>query len=95
MSEVDDGTAADPNHVPAGTAREVLDTLAKAIVEDPDSVVIEAEERRNDVVLRLHAAPDDLGRLIGRRGRVAQAIRTLVRAAGAKDGVDVSVDIVD
>ena len=46
-------------------------------------------------MLRLHVAPDDLGRVIGRRGRVAQAIRAVVRAAGSRDGIDAAVDIVD
>ena len=47
------------------------------------------------VDLRLHVAPDDMGKIIGKRGRVAQAIRTVVRAAGAREGVEASVDIVD
>ena len=88
-SEVDDF-----NRVRGGSARAVLEYVAKAIVEDPESISIDTEERR-EVVLRLHAAPDDLGRLIGRRGRVAQSIRTVVRAAGARAGDDVTVDIVD
>ena len=52
-------------------------------------------ERRGGVMLSLHVAPDDMGKVIGRRGRVAQAIRTVVRAAGASEGVEASVDIVD
>jgi uncharacterized protein len=56
---------------------------------------VEAEEGRGGLTLRLHVAPDDMGRVIGRRGRVAQAIRTVVRAAGAREGVDTEVDIVD
>jgi len=88
--EVDDG-----NRVIGGLSRNVLTYLATSIVEDPDAVVVEPEERRNSVTLRLHVAPSDMGRVIGRRGRVAQAIRSVVRAAGAKEGVDASVDIVD
>ncbi len=83
------------NRLVGASARSVLDYVARAIVEDPDSIVIEADERGRRVTLRLHAAPDDLGRLIGRRGRVAQSIRAVVRAAGAREGVDVAVDIVD
>ena len=49
----------------------------------------------DSVRFRIHVAPDDMGRVIGRRGRVAQAIRTVVAAAGARDGVQTSVDIVD
>jgi predicted RNA-binding protein YlqC (UPF0109 family) len=83
------------NRVPAGVATAVLDYLARAIVDDPESVVVEVDEGRHGVTLRLHVAPDDMGKVIGRRGRVAQAIRALVRAAGARDGSDVQVDIVD
>jgi predicted RNA-binding protein YlqC (UPF0109 family) len=89
--DVDDG-----NRVVGAVSRDVLDYLAKAIVEDPAAVMIEIEEgRRNSVTLRLHVSPDDMGRVIGRRGRVAQAIRTVVRAAGAGEDVDAQVDIVD
>ena len=85
-----------PERLDATAARGVLDYLAKAIVDDPDSVTIEAEERRRGgIMLRLHVAPDDMGKIIGKRGRVAQAIRQIVRAAGAHEGDEVTVDIVD
>jgi predicted RNA-binding protein YlqC (UPF0109 family) len=73
----------------------VLDYLAKSIVDEPDGVEIEREAGGTVVVLRLHVAPDDMGKVIGKRGRVAQAIRTVVRAAGAREGISVNVDIVD
>ena len=73
----------------------MLTYLARSLSNDPDAVVIETEERRSGLRLSLHVAPDDMGRVIGRRGRTAQAIRTLVNVAGAKDGVQASVDIVD
>jgi hypothetical protein len=78
-----------------GTPLAVLTYLARSLSNDPDSVVIETEERRGGLRLSLHVAPDDMGRVIGRRGRTAQAIRTLVNVAGAKDGIQASVDIVD
>jgi uncharacterized protein len=78
-----------------GTPLAVLTYLAKSLSNDPESVVIESDERRGSLRLSLHVAPDDMGRVIGRRGRTAQAIRTLVNVAGAKDGVSASVDIVD
>jgi uncharacterized protein len=81
--------------VDGGTPLAVLTYLARALSNDPDSVVIETEERRNGLRLNLHVAADDMGRVIGRRGRTAQAIRTLVNVAGAKDGVQATVDIVD
>jgi len=87
------------NRLTGATARSVLDYLAKALVDDPDAVVIEADEdspsRGQGLVLRLHVAPGDMGRVIGRRGRMAGAIRALVRAAGAREGVEATVDIVD
>jgi predicted RNA-binding protein YlqC (UPF0109 family) len=91
----DAGDLDDANRVVGAMPTNVLTYLAKSIVEDPEAVVVEAEERRNSVTLRLHVAPGDMGRVIGRRGRVAQAIRSVVRAAGAREGVDASVDIVD
>ncbi len=78
-----------------GTPLAVLTYLARSLSNDPDSVVIETEDRRGGLRLNLHVAPDDMGRVIGRRGRTAQAIRTLVNVAGAKDGVQATVDIVD
>jgi predicted RNA-binding protein YlqC (UPF0109 family) len=105
MDEADDFDDADDvddadegnrrSELDGGTALAVLTYLARALSNDPDSVVIETEERRNGLRLNLHVAPDDMGRVIGRRGRTAQAIRTLVNVAGVKDGVQASVDIVD
>jgi predicted RNA-binding protein YlqC (UPF0109 family) len=94
----DDGGADEGNRrsgVDGGTPLAVLTYLARSLSNDPDSVVIETEERRGGLRLNLHVAPDDMGRVIGRRGRTAQAIRTLVNVAGAKDGIQASVDIVD
>jgi predicted RNA-binding protein YlqC (UPF0109 family) len=76
-------------------AQAVLAYLANQIVEDRDRVVIESSPSRQGVKLSLRVGPEDMGKVIGRRGRVAQSIRSVVRAAGAKDGVDVIVDIVD
>jgi predicted RNA-binding protein YlqC (UPF0109 family) len=73
------------------SAQAVLDYVARSIVDSPDDVDIEVDGS----TLRLRVARDDMGKVIGRRGRVAQAIRTVVRAAGAKDGADVFVDIAD
>jgi uncharacterized protein len=83
------------NRVSGGTARAVLEHVARSIVEDPDAVFIDSAPARNGLRFELHVAPADMGRIIGKRGRVAQALRALVRAAAAKDGTDASVDIVD
>ena len=92
-AELDDGD--DGNRLVGSVARAVLEYVAKAIVDDPDSVVVELDEGRRSVSLRLNVSPDDMGRVIGRRGRTAQAIRTVVRAAAAREGLDAHVDIVD
>lgn len=79
----------------AGRARAVLSYLATNMVDDAEQVAIETSPQRGGVKLSLHVAPDDMGKVIGRRGRIAQSIRSVVRAAGASEGVDVTVDIVD
>jgi len=83
------------NRVSGGTPLAVVTYLVNAIASDTEAVVINTEERGDSVRFRIHVAPEDMGRVIGRRGRVAQAIRTVVAAAGARDGVQTSVDIVD
>jgi hypothetical protein len=99
LEHADDADAGDAGESSGGArgtvAHNVLTYVAKAIVDEPDSVVIHAEDDRRGVTLRLHVAPDDMGKVIGRRGRVAQAIRTVVRAAGARERIEASVDIVD
>jgi len=90
-----DGDEVDGNQAVGAISQAVLEYLAKSIVDDADSVVVEVEPGRGGVSLRLHVAPADMGRVIGRRGRVAQAIRTVVRAAGAREGIEAEVDIVD
>ena len=83
------------NRVEGGTPLAVVSYLVRSIAEDSGSIVIGTEERGDSVRFRIHVAPADMGRVIGRRGRVAQAIRTVVSAAGARDGVRTSVDIDD
>jgi uncharacterized protein len=83
------------NRMSGGTPLAVVTYLVNSITSDPDAVVINTEERSGSVRFRIHVAPEDMGRVIGRRGRVAQAIRTVVAAAGARDGIQTSVDIVD
>jgi predicted RNA-binding protein YlqC (UPF0109 family) len=79
----------------AALAAGVLTHIATSLADEPDAVHVATEARGNRVTLRLSVAQPDMGRVIGRRGRTAQAIRALVAAAGAKEGVSTSVDIVD
>jgi predicted RNA-binding protein YlqC (UPF0109 family) len=80
---------------PAPTATAVLDHVVRGLVDDPDSVRIDTEQRGRRTILEVHVAQGELGRVIGRRGRTAQSIRTVVRAAASRDGVEVDVDFVD
>ena len=85
----------DPNEISSPTAVAVLTYVVRSIVDDPDAVNVAETEGRNRLRLEVKVGPGDLGRVIGRRGRTAQSIRTLVRAAAAKDGREVDVDFVD
>ena len=76
--------------------RELLEFLARGLVQDPDAVkVTELEEVEGEVVLELEVADDDLGRVIGRGGRVANALRTVMKAAATRAEKRVIVDILD
>ena len=83
------------NRVDGGRSRAVLDYIARSLASEPDAVVVETEQSHRGTRFRIHVAPGDMGRMIGRRGRVAQAIRTMVRVAGSREGVDTNVDFVD
>jgi uncharacterized protein len=89
--EVSDGEVA-----PIATA--VLEHVVRSLVDDPESVRVEplpGGGRRRNLLLEVRTGPGDMGRVIGRRGKTAQAIRSVVRAAATRDGVDVDVDFVD
>ncbi len=76
--------------------QELLEYLARLLVEAPDEVQVEQfEEEDGTVVLELAVAPDDYGRIIGRGGRTANALRTVMKAAAVKEERRVLVDIVD
>ncbi|CAN5809629.1 KH domain-containing protein [soil metagenome] len=63
---------------------ELLEWIARRLVDEPDAVRVETEEREDTVVFRLFVAADDVGKVIGRQGRMARALRSIVRAAGAR-----------
>ena len=74
---------------------ELLAELARRLVDDPDAVRVDQLERDGAVVLQLHVAKDDVGKVIGRQGRIARALRTIVRAGAARQSHRVLVEIVD
>ncbi|MBE6549278.1 MAG: KH domain-containing protein [Ruminococcaceae bacterium] len=73
--------------------KETLCGIARAIVDDPDSVSVEERVEGKKVNLTLHVAEDDMGMVIGKQGRIAKAIRTVMRAAASADNRDVNVEI--
>ena len=73
--------------------KELLDYLARKLVEHPEAVEVDEIDGDRSVILELRVDPDDMGRVIGRQGRVAQALRSLIKAAGSRDGRRVTVEI--
>jgi predicted RNA-binding protein YlqC (UPF0109 family) len=74
---------------------ELLEYLARQLVDEPDAVRVERVDEPDTVVLRLHVAQDDLGKVIGKQGRIARALRTIVRAGSAREHRRVQLEIVD
>ena len=91
----DDEIAPEGNRILGARARAVVEHVTRNVAEEPDAVEIDVSERREEVQLLVHASPSDMGRLIGKRGRVIQALRQVVRAAGASEGVKANVDVVE
>jgi predicted RNA-binding protein YlqC (UPF0109 family) len=73
--------------------KELLEYVATSLVEDPSKVVVKESRAGNTVIFELHVAPDDMGRVIGKHGRVANAIRSLLKVAATKEGKRVQLDI--
>jgi predicted RNA-binding protein YlqC (UPF0109 family) len=93
VGELDDDV--DPNRIPAATARDVCEYLVRAVVEEPDGVEVDVAERSRGTTIEVRVAQGDMGRVIGKRGRIAQSIRTVVRAAAVRDGANVDVDFIE
>jgi len=85
----------DGNRQPAASAVSALDHIVRSVVEYPDEVEIDVDDSNDRIRLDVHVAQGDMGRVIGKRGRVAQAIRTVVRAAAVIDDVEVDVEFID
>jgi predicted RNA-binding protein YlqC (UPF0109 family) len=93
--DFEDEVGAEGNRIVGVRAQAVVEHVARALADDPDAIEVDLQERRGEVTLLIHANPDDMGRLIGRRGRVIQAVRQVGRAAGAAEGVRASVDVAE
>ena len=75
--------------------KELVEYIVKGLVDHPDEVTVTETRRGGDVALQLHVASDDMGRVIGKGGKVANAIRTLLRVAAERDGSQVTLDVME
>jgi predicted RNA-binding protein YlqC (UPF0109 family) len=95
-NDIGDEIGGEGNRIVGGRAKAVVEHIARALAEEPDAVEVDVQEKGGDeVFLLVHASPSDMGRLIGRRGRVIQAMRQVTRAAGAAEGVKAGVDVAE
>ena len=74
--------------------KELVEVIAKALVENPDEVVVTEKEEGENITVELHVAASDMGKVIGKQGRIAKAIRSVVKAASSKDNKRVDVEII-
>lgn len=74
--------------------KELLITIAQALVNEPDKVVVKQIDQGNTIVLEISVAPEDMGKIIGKQGRRAQAIRSVMKAKATREGKRVIVDII-
>lgn len=74
--------------------KELVEVITKALVKNPDAVSVTVIQKGNMEIYQIHVAPEDMGKVIGRKGRIASAIRTVVKAGAIKRGIRVAVDII-
>ncbi|MDD6810582.1 MAG: KH domain-containing protein [Lachnospiraceae bacterium] len=74
--------------------KELVEVIAKALVDNPDEVVVTQKEEGKNITVELHVAASDMGKVIGKQGRIAKAIRSVVKAASSKDNMKVDVEII-
>ncbi|MBD5521428.1 MAG: KH domain-containing protein [Lachnospiraceae bacterium] len=74
--------------------KELVEVIAKALVDSPDEVVVTQKEDGRNITIELHVASDDMGKVIGKQGRIAKAIRSVVKAASSKENKRVDVEII-
>ncbi len=74
--------------------KDLVEVIARNLVDNPDEVVVTEKTEGKNVVIELHVAPSDMGKVIGKQGRIAKAIRSVVKAASSKDNKIVDVEII-
>ena len=75
--------------------KDLLLYIARNLVEQPEAVTVTEQQREDELILELRVAPEDMGKVIGRQGRIAREIRTVIRSFGQRKGIRAAVDIVD
>lgn len=75
--------------------KDLLEYLARALVDNPDKVEVTSVEGERSIILQLKVDPEDVGKVIGKKGRIAQAMRTLIKASATKEGRNAIVEIID
>jgi predicted RNA-binding protein YlqC (UPF0109 family) len=73
--------------------KSLVEFIGKSLADNPDQVMVEAQDKGHETVYTMYVAPEDMGRLIGKGGRIAKAIRTVVKASAIKSGVQIHVEI--
>ena len=74
--------------------KDLVEVIAKALVDNPDEVVVTEKTEGKNIVVELHVAPSDMGKVIGKQGRIAKSIRNVVKAASTRDNTRVDVEII-
>lgn len=74
--------------------KDIVEIIAKSLVDHPEQVVVEEKEDEHGIVYQLHVASDDMGKVIGKQGRIAKAMRTVVKAAATRENKRVNVEII-
>ncbi len=74
--------------------KELVEVIARALVDNPDEVVVSEKKDGRNIMIELHVAPSDMGKVIGKQGRIAKAIRAVVKAASTRENIKVDVEIV-
>ena len=74
--------------------KELVEVIAKSLADHPEAVVVDEKQEGQQTVLELHVAEDDMGKVIGRQGRIAKALRTVVKAAATRENTKVTVEII-
>ena len=93
--DFEDEIGGEGNRVTGARAKTVVELVARQLVDDPDGVFVDSTERSDNVAILIHTSPGDLGRIIGKRGRVIQSLRQVGRAAGATENVRVTVEVAE